>query len=764
MTTLLTKTGERIQLVKALAQGGEGEIWKTSKTGYLAKIYQHPTRERIEKLQVMLNYPPRDPNASRNHISFAWPLSLLEDSHQKPVGFLMPAIEGGRELLQVYSPRLRKQNKLEVDWRFLHVTALNVASIIQALHYTGYVLGDIKPQNILVNNRALPSIIDTDSFQVRDPDTGKIHRCPVASEDYTPVELIGKDITKVQQDEVQDRFRLAVIIHCLLFGNTPFHGKWVGQGEQPQPTELVKQGWWPYAENSLIQPSYLTIPLDVVHPSLKSCFLRAFNEGQQNPSLRPSAGEWKKVLEQAVEELKECPKKTLHVFSSHDPWGECYWCQRSQQLGVDIFYGKDKLNQQQPVNQAKVQPKTIPNSTTTSSKANSVTTPSKTTAQNSNLPVSNKKQNKIISISAISALFITTTIAIAQLTNEVLWQFPTDADVSSSPAVSERVVYFDNDDNHLYAVDVETGQEIWNFQTRTVLPALSSPAVAEGVIYFGRRDNRLYAVDVETGQEVWNFQTDDDVRSSPAVSEGVVYFGSDDNRLYAVDVETGQEVWNFQTDDDVHSSPAVSEGVVYFGSWDNHLYAVDVETGQELWNFPTEGSVGSSPAVSEGVVYFGSGDNHLYAVDVETGEEIWNFPTEGSVGSSPTVSEGVVYFGSYNFITYNGHLYAVDVETGEEIWNLPTDGLGRSSPAVAEGVIYFGSRDNHLYAVDVETGEEIWNFPTEGWVRSSPTVSEGVVYFGSNDNHLYAVDVETEQELWNFQTDDNVRSSPTVSE
>ncbi|MFP4338775.1 MAG: helix-hairpin-helix domain-containing protein, partial [Halothece sp.] len=325
MNTLLTNTGERIQLVESIAQGGEGEVWKTSKKGYLAKIYQDPTRERIDKLQVMLNYPPRDPNADRNHVSFSWPLSLLEDAQGRKAGFLMPAIEGGRELLQVYSPRLRKRENLEVDWRFLHVTALNIASIIQALHQAGYVLGDIKPQNILVNNRALPSIIDTDSFQVRDPVTGEIHRCPVASENYTPVELLGKDITQVNQDEVQDRFRLAVIIHCLLFGDTPFKGKWVGEGDSPEPTELVKQGWWPYAENSFIQPSKLTIPLDIVFPELKSCFLRAFNEGHQQPNLRPSAGEWKQVLNDAVKHLQECPNKTLHVFSSH--WRECYWCQ-----------------------------------------------------------------------------------------------------------------------------------------------------------------------------------------------------------------------------------------------------------------------------------------------------------------------------------------------------------------------------------------------------------------------------------------------------
>ena len=76
--------------------------------------------------------------------------------------------------------------------------------------------------------------------------------------------------------------------------------------------------------------------------------------------------------------------------------------------------------------------------------------------------------------------------------NELLWQFPTNALVFSSPTVSEGVAYFGSQDNHLYALDVETGQELWNFQTDD--PVTSSPAVSEGVVYFGSHDGRLRAV------------------------------------------------------------------------------------------------------------------------------------------------------------------------------------------------------------------------------------------------------------------------------
>jgi len=75
-------------------------------------------------------------------------------------------------------------------------------------------------------------------------------------------------------------------------------------------------------------------------------------------------------------------------------------------------------------------------------------------------------------------------------------------------------------------------QLVWKFETDSYVS--SSPAVSDGVVYFGSWDGYLYALDINTGQEQWKFYTDDYVRSSPAVSDGVVYFGSDDGYLYAL--------------------------------------------------------------------------------------------------------------------------------------------------------------------------------------------------------------------------------------
>jgi WD40 repeat protein len=348
MTRLICgSTSESITLVgEPLADSGEGTVWRTNRNGYLAKIYHSSTSQRVQKLAVMISHPPLEPNSHLNHVSFAWPQSSLKNAKGDCVGFLMPEIKNAKELIDIYNPQRRKRLKLAVDWRFLHTTAQNIASIIAALHHSGYVLGDIKPQNILVNERALPAIIDTDSFQVRHPQNGEVYRCLVGSPGYTPPELIGKDFSQIEQTEIHDRFRLAVIIYQLLFGDSPVGGQWIGGGEAPEMNELIRQGLWLYAPNSKLQPVPRTIPLEIVHPQIKQYFLRCFNDGYHNPGLRPTAREWLKALKVANRDLVECARIDSHYYSQ--TYGKCYWCDRSTNLGVEIFPGNVRV--QPPTN------------------------------------------------------------------------------------------------------------------------------------------------------------------------------------------------------------------------------------------------------------------------------------------------------------------------------------------------------------------------------------------------------------------------------
>lgn len=330
-----SKTQKPVALRQLIASSGEGQVWVTDEPQTLAKIYHHPTLGRQEKLRAMLLHSPLNPNSDPNTLAFAWPQSLVLNNVGMVVGFLMPRVEGSKELIDIYNPSRRKKTGLDIDWHFLHTTAHNIAAIIQSIHEAGYVLGDIKPQNILINNQAIPCIIDTDSFQVKHPTTGLTYRCLVGSDGFTPPELLGQDFAQIDQTEVHDRFRLGVIIYYLLFGSHPFQGRWIGHGETPDQTELIRQGHWAFGQQSLIRPSRLTIPLTIVHPTLQKCLWRCFHEGAHNPALRPTPKEWKQALRLAIPQLKVCKVIKSHYY--HREEEKCYWCLRKSQLKTDIF-------------------------------------------------------------------------------------------------------------------------------------------------------------------------------------------------------------------------------------------------------------------------------------------------------------------------------------------------------------------------------------------------------------------------------------------
>ncbi len=317
------------------------------------------------------------------------------------------------------------------------------------------------------------------------------------------------------------------------------------------------------------------------------------------------------------------------------------------------------------------------------------------------------------------------------------WAFTCGAEVYSSPAVVDGVVYIGSNDSHLYAIDAVTGQLRWRYQTGGSVT--SSPVVAAGVVYVGCNDFHLHAVNAETGQVVWRFQAGAVMHSSPTVADGVVYIGCRDHNLYAVEAATGTERWRFTGGDWFNSSPTVYSGGVYVGCRDKNIYALDAASGRRRWSFTTGSTVDSSPAVSDETLWIGADDHNVYALSTATGTLNWQFTADNGVVSTPLLADRVVYVGSDD-----GHLYALDASTGRDRWRFPTDNGIRSSPAVANGLVYVGSRDRCVYAVETVTGKLRWRYVTQGPVDdSSPAVANGLVYVGSLDTRVYALNAVT---------------------
>ena len=127
----------------------------------------------------------------------------------------------------------------------------DLAAAVGALHLRGYVIGDVNESNILVTESALVTLVDTDSFQVRDPQTGLVYRCPVGTPQFTPPELQNKTFAHVDRMPEHDAFGLAVLIFQLLMeGAHPYAGRYTGPGDPPPYEVRISLGHFPHGNKS----------------------------------------------------------------------------------------------------------------------------------------------------------------------------------------------------------------------------------------------------------------------------------------------------------------------------------------------------------------------------------------------------------------------------------------------------------------------------------------------------------------------------------
>ncbi len=246
--------------------------------------------------------------------------------------------------------------------------------------------------------------------------------------------------------------------------------------------------------------------------------------------------------------------------------------------------------------------------------------------------------------------------------------------------------------------------------------------------FFSQPVNVVWALDRETGQEVWRFNgARAQYVEGGAIAGDLFVIGNSDGNVYALDLETGREVWRHKTAHRVWATPLIHDDVVYIGSMDRHLYALNLADGAVLWDFPADGAFAGTPAWEEGHLYIGAFDNRLYAIDAQTGTEEWRFEGSNWFWGGPVVHDGVVYA-----VDVDGNAYAVDAQEGVKIWKRSLDTTVRAGLALYvdedSSQIFVGGQNGTLYALDAAEGFVMWSTSREGQILSPPVVAEDVVY------------------------------------
>lgn len=334
-----------------IAAGGEGRIYDVKHNNHeVAKIYKEAklSPERSKKLEIMVTNPPDKIRNNKRHQTIAFPTDVLEYTGRSGsgmrngqiIGYIMPKLRNHmKKIFNFSDSRSRLSHNPFFTYNYLMNTALNFVTAVNTIHESNYVIGDINESNIMVDEiKTFVTLIDTDSFQVKNPKNGRVYRCPVGKIEYTPPELQGKKFEKVTRSSHHDLFGMAVIIYQLLMENAhPFSGIYKGSGEPPEYASSIKQGFFVYRKKTKgpYEPQPTALGFETLNPEIQKLFLRCFEDGHANPSARPTAKEWLSVLKKGKKLLIKCNKNPHHYFGDH--LSSCPWCERSKKIDVDPF-------------------------------------------------------------------------------------------------------------------------------------------------------------------------------------------------------------------------------------------------------------------------------------------------------------------------------------------------------------------------------------------------------------------------------------------
>ena len=413
------------------------------------------------------------------------------------------------------------------------------------------------------------------------------------------------------------------------------------------------------------------------------------------------------------------------------------------------------------------------------------------------------------------------TFAIDVDTGAQIWRTPVELDggargapvTRGAPTIYNGKLFRVTYNNHLLALDLKTGQELWNqkfAESREGYYATGAPIVANGVLISGMAGGEyatrgfLDGWDPDTGKKLWRRYTipapgepgsETWPRNSDAWMRGggptwrsgsydpqldLVYWGTGNAEPYdpkprgaldslftssvlAIRPKTGEIACYYQyTPNDVYDVDGTDENVLADMQIGGHLRKVMIQANKNGFMYVLDRTdcklIAANPYVKV---------NWATHVDLNTGrpvlsglykrflagEEVEIWPSRGTnaVPIAFDPNTGLVYASTW------------DVPRVQKIAPPKPEVLGGNSTGVTNRVpaVRPGDVLGHFAAINPLTGEKKWEVPLTDFPGSAGMLATGggLVFTGKLTGELVALDAATGKTLWQFKTGSSINAT-----
>ncbi len=371
---------------------------------------------------------------------------------------------------------------------------------------------------------------------------------------------------------------------------------------------------------------------------------------------------------------------------------------------------------------------------------------------------------------------------------------------------------------------VYSGEVLWEKKIdELVFPCM---ALKQGRV-FGQTPDRVFAIDWESGKEIWSAQFDAKLpiqkgklasgemqwESPSIVVNDHVVLAADFKKVHAYNVETGAVKWKGESKQEYNAPPDL------------------MLVGDDLWMRGNKARVSLNPGTGKinqkistpkpymhprcyrgkavnGTLLFG--EMGVQMVDIGSGEIRENDWIRGTCQFGVMPANGLLYVppdscacnmksklsGLFAFASSSAGTATIDgpnvprLEKGpaferltilkdaelEGDWPTFRGSAGRngitgksvstslkeswkvniggplSSPVIAGGRFFVAAIDQHtIHALDAKSGNKLWHFTAGGRIDSPPTIWNGLAFFGSADGWVYALHANDGSLIWRYR-------------
>jgi outer membrane protein assembly factor BamB len=222
---------------------------------------------------------------------------------------------------------------------------------------------------------------------------------------------------------------------------------------------------------------------------------------------------------------------------------------------------------------------------------------------------------------------------------ELIWEKNNIVPFNSGLKIRNDIFYAVDYKNILRAITIKDGLEQWNLKTEESLTKSNtkiSIAIDESNIYFNNSIGDITAVNLNTGQLVWQLPTQNNSVSKNAfqlsnsqlvLDKKTIFLSNNKNEFYSIDTTTGLINWKNQINSIL--TPTVIGKFIITVSDNGYLYIIEKKTGNILRindlykNIKIKKRNDIKPTgffISIGKIYLTNDDGKLIIANVNTGE------------------------------------------------------------------------------------------------------------------------------------------------